>query len=481
MILFYRRSRGPIPDSPRQPLKLWDPLGAWPAASIWLWGGLAMVVSLAYVPLYVGEFSGRNNSMTDFFQDWASARNFLEGLPVYSNHRVTIPRYLGKTDLNESDLFVDVNAHPPTSIFLLVPFGALSYRDALFCWNLLSLGMFAVSLTLVWQGLRIPCSARSVFPAITVLLLCSPLLIHIHFGQITLLILLLLSAVWATDRADRAILAGALLGTAVTVKLFPAVLFLYFIMRKRWWTVASGLGAIALITLLTASVLGIHTYVKYATVVLPSMAKYRGLWFNLSLPGYWTKLFDPPREFSFVQPIMRCPFLASLSIYCTCALVLGALAWLIARARTRTELDLSFGAAITAMLLVSPITWDHYLLLLLIPLAMAWTQLPRSQGFRLLFTCIVIAFWTWPYAVFDNTIPNGLALGIAHPVHTITIGSYQCYALVALFLLQIIEVSKGLPRSSRSEGALLCGEGTPRERREGEDKQDVEKSPQDQA
>ena len=39
------------------------------------------------------------------------------------------------------------------------------------------------------------------------------------------------------------------------------------------------------------------------------------------------------------------------------------------RARTRDQRDLAFGLAVTAMLLVSPITWDYSLPLLLVPLA----------------------------------------------------------------------------------------------------------------
>jgi hypothetical protein len=144
----------------------------------------------------------------------------------------------------------------------------------------------------------------------------------------------------------------------------------------------------------------------------------------------------------FVEPITRSPFLASLLILCTCILVLGTVLWVVARARTRIELDLAFGATMTAMLLVSPITWDHYLLLLLIPLAIAWAQLPKSQYFRLLFMAMVIAFWTWPYAVFEHTIPGGIALGTAGPIHTVTVGSYQCYALVALFLFFVARDSE---------------------------------------
>jgi len=387
--------------------------------------------------------------MTDFFQEWASARNFLEGSPLYTNHRVSIPRYLGRTSLDASDLFVEVNAHPPTSILLSIPFGTLPYRPALLIWNLLSLGMLTVSIILVWHGLRIPFSTWSLFPTVTLLLLCFPLLLHIHFGQLTLLILLLLTGVWAAGRTHRGNLAGVLLGAAVTIKLFPGALFLFFVARKRWDTVAAGLVSTVSITLLTSLILGFKVYSYYIYNIIPHVAKYRGLWFNLSLPGYWTKLFDPPEEYPFIQPVARSPLLARSATLLTCTVILITLWWAVRRARTRTALDVSFGLNMTGMLLVSPVTWDHYLLLMLVPLATVWTQLSQSPGWRILFLAIVAAFWTWPYMVFDATIPGGITGGIAKPVHTLTIGSYQCYALIALFVLQVATLRR-LERESIS-------------------------------
>ena len=211
----------------------------------------------------------------------------------------------------------------------------------------------------------------------------------------------------------------------------------------------SGIASIALITLLTVSILGIDSFVTYINVVLPCVAKFRGWWYNLSLPGYWTKLFDPASEYSFIQPITRNPFLALLLSSWTCLLSLGTLAWAIARARTRTELDLSFGLTMTAMLLVSPVTWSHYLLIQVLPLAMAWTQLPPFRGFRLLLMAIVIAFWAPPYVVFDHIIAGR----IAYPFDTVTIGSYQCYALVALFFLQIVELRRSTQRQQPTLGS----------------------------
>jgi alpha-1,2-mannosyltransferase len=404
---------------------------------------------LAFVPLYYSQLIRRDDSVTDFFQDWASARNFLEGLPVYFNHRVTIPRYLGKTNLDAGDLFVEVNAHPPTSILLMVPFGALAYRDALLIWNLLSLAGFVVSLVLVWHGLRIPFSMRSVFPAIALILPCFPLLLHVRFGQITLLILLLLSGAWAADRANRGILAGVLLGAAATIKIFPAFMLLFFVITKRWKTVVTGSITVVLLTLLTGWVLGAQNYLVYADTVMPRVAKYRGIWFNVSLPGYWTKLFDPAEEYPFTEPILRSPLLARSATIISCLLVLIATFLSVRRASTERQCDLAYGLVMTAMLLVSPITWDHYLLLALVPLAVAWVNLPRCRSARLLLIAIAIAFWSWPFMVVDLTIPGGIkGGGIAGPLHTLGIGSYQCYALLALFALQIAELRRSDPANA---------------------------------
>ncbi len=436
---------------------LWDPLGVWPSARPWLWAGMAVLIGSTMVPVYVAELSRRDDPMTDFFQEWASARNYLEGLPLYTNHAVTIPRYLGKQDLNASDLFVEVNAHPPTSILLAISLGTISYRKALLVWNLLSLAMFIASLILVWHGLRIPFSTWSLFPATTLILLCIPLLLHIHFGQLTLLLLLLLTGVWAADRANQGIRAGMLLGAAVTIKLFPGTLFLFFIARKRWKTVLAGLVSIALITLLTGLVFGFGVYPYYAHQIIPRVAKYRGLWFNQSLPGYWTKLFDPPKEYRYIEPLTRSILYACSATVLTCTTVLVSVWWAVRRARTPTALDLAFGLTVTGMLLVSPITWDHYLLLTLIPLATVWIQLPESLASRALFLAIVIAFWSWPYKVFDLTISGGIVHGVAGPAHTLTIGSYQCYALIALFGLQIA----GLRRLEKTSAVGGVGRPAP--------------------
>jgi Glycosyltransferase family 87 len=414
---------------------LGDALCRWP---LWKWllgPGLTVIVASVMAPLYLTALRPPGDRIVDFFQEWASARNYLEGLPLYANHRVTIPRYLGLEISRPADLTVEVNAHPPTAVLLALPVASLRYQDAVLVWNLISLGMLAVSLTLVWRGFQVPCSLWWLFPLITALLVCTPLILQVFFAQLNLVMLVLLTGTWAANRSNRPRLAGALLGLATTIKLFPVFLFFYFIMRRQWKVFASGALTVVLVTGVTAAVFGFESYRDYYEEVLPRVEGFRANWTNASVVGFWAKLFDPPLNDWQVQPLWRSPVIARLGIAASCAAIVITLALCLRRAASQAQQDRAFGLSLTAMLLVSPIAWDHYLLLLLVPIVATLSSLPRSLAARILFATILIAFWSPPSVIHHFLIPGGKSSGVAHAIHAATILSYQCYALIALFVL----------------------------------------------
>src|SRR4051812_26868986 len=105
----------------------------------WIWALIAALTLVSQAQTILSCAWPPREFVTDFFQDWASARNYLDGLPIYTNHQVTIPRYVGPVDpICYSN---QVNAHPPTSVLLLLPVARLDYRPALLVWNLTSLAM----------------------------------------------------------------------------------------------------------------------------------------------------------------------------------------------------------------------------------------------------------------------------------------------------------------------------------------------------
>lgn len=214
---------------------------------------------------------------------------------------------------------------------------------------------------------------------------------------------------------------------------------------------AAGVASLAAITLVTVAILGTGAYWTYAERVLPDIFWYRVSWANASLWGFWSKLFDPipsqPRWFAHTIPVRQSPALFRAGTIFSCALVLAVLARA-TRPRPDESPDRAFGLAVAAMLLVTPVAWEHYFVLLLIPLAVTWVGLPPSTAYQAAFASIVAALWVDPRLIFSSIISGGLS-GTARPVHSLTILSFQTYALLGLFAFGVVMATRadeGPPR-----------------------------------
>ena len=378
----------------------------------------------------------------DFFQEWASARNWRESLPIYTPQRVTVERYLGIRWVPEgprADYFLEINAHPPTSVLLALPFGMLDYADAFVLWDVVSLAALVLTVWLVFRELGI---ARS--PWLWLLLpmsclACSPILENLYQGQLSLILLFLVTLAWVADRSGKSGWAGVMLAAATAIKLFPAFLFLYFLLRRRWRALAAGAVALVVLTGLTVVVLGPGCYVAYVHDALPEAARFRSGWANRSLPGLWSKLFDPAEMFlpGLVRPVLRSRALAVVGTAISCIGIVALLVPVVLRVQGREGLDRAFALSVVAMLLVSPLVWSHYLVLLLVPLVIFWLSLHRGGLARwgLLLGTVVLSLpprfcWWIAHPRLPASCFHGL---IASPLMTLTVLSVHFYILLALF------------------------------------------------
>jgi hypothetical protein len=419
---------------------LWDPLNAWPAVRRWVWAALALFVCWIQGPRFVQSLRPPLETGVDFFQEWASGRNYFNGCSIYTEQKSSVERYLGfpirgGEGQKQIQVYVDVNAHPPPAVLLTLPLALVPYPDAVLIWNLISLAALFVSLWLVQRQLQIPVAPWAIFPFLVLLLLCSPLRQQVSQGQLNLVLLLLLTGAWAAQRSGRSGWAGVLVGTAAAVKLFPGFLFLYFLLRRQGKALATGMLSLVLLSGLTAAVLGQETYASYFRDTLAKVMAFRSSWLNASLPGLWTKLFDPATEREHVTPLWRSAALAQTGAWLSCGLVVLLMVPQVWRARTQAETDRAFALTMIAMLLVSPLTWDHYFLLLLAPLAVIWTQLPATNLARISFLIIGVILWTEPLLLYDLWIPGGQGHRMAFPAQTLSVLSLQCYALLGLLIL----------------------------------------------
>lgn len=378
---------------------------------------------------YAERMRPKPDASPDFYQDWASARNYLNGLPVYSPHEMTMPLYLGRPQADwERDIMY--NAHPPTSVLLAIPFTRLSLPDAVLAWNLVMLAAIVGALAIAASQLP---ELRALFLPVAVLLpFCLPIYGNFQQGQLTFLLVLLITAAWALDRSGRSGLAGTLVGAAAAVKLFPAYLVVAFATRGRWRGVVAAASAFGVLTLITAAVLGIGAYLDYWRIVLPSMEKFRSYAFNLSFFGFWHKLFDPASERGWVRPLWFSPGVARYGTILSDLAITAFVAMAVRRAQTREERDVAFAMATTAMLLVSPVTWDYSLPLLLVPLAIAALGAMASRWLPALLIPVMVTFGL-PQMKVMEVLLAGDAPRIASPAFMLGVPSFSFYAILILF------------------------------------------------
>jgi len=387
-------------------------------------------------PSFLNALIPATSAPRDFFQEWASARNVWHGLPVYSPHAQTIPLYLGMP-ARPGYHFVTVNAHPPVSVLLGLPLSGFDYRIAHAIWNLISLGALLASVAIIAGTLGVACQLRT-WVLVAFLVLSGPLHTQLLYGQLNLVLLLLVTGVWWADRSGRPGWAGTLLGLATAIKFLPGLLFLYFALRRQWYALIAGIVAILVSGVLGIAVLGPEAFRAYRDSALPELYEWRAARLNCSIPGLCYKLFNPGTKGNPVVPIVQAPTVASCLSAVGAVAILGAVALSTIRARSRSDCDLAFGLAVVGMLLVSPVTWDHYFLLLLLPLALLWQRLPRTGPSRWVLLAAVTLLWLPDWRIYRvSGWLFGIPSEVASPLQTVTVLSLPFYALLGVFGLAL--------------------------------------------
>jgi len=399
-------------------------------AALWLILGICGWFLMG--PIWVAAMRPAPDNIIDFYQDWGSARNFWVGLPVYTPHSTSIPRHLGLPS-NPNISTIEYNVHPPTSVLLALPLARFDYPDAVLIWNAISLAVFLVSLVIVAAVLPVPRTLS--LPALALLPFCHPLYENFYQGQLNLVLVLLVTAIWALERSGRSTTAGLLLGAAAAIKLFPAYLAIYYVARGRIRPlVAAALSFLAL-TFATALVLGPDAFHDYATVVLPWNKDFRILGYNISIAGLWYKLFHPIQG-EMIDPLWTSLAVARWGTLLSNLAITVIVATVAHRARTLTERDLALATTVTAMLLVSPVTWDTSLPLLLVPIAVIARSAGKSQWMRAALVLILTIDWI-PQHILTELAQAGRSFTVFPWTFMLGAPSLKFYALLGIFALGI--------------------------------------------
>ncbi|GAA2378485.1 hypothetical protein Cme02nite_19160 [Catellatospora methionotrophica] len=322
--------------------------------------------------------------------------------------------------------------YPPFAALLLFPFGLLplGVTQALFTLGTVA----AVVVTTYW--LVAPLARRQGWPAWYAVAIAAPLVLVIEplretitFGQINMLliVLIMLDLLVLGPRGSK--WTGVGIGVATALKLIPGLFIVYLLVTRQWRAAFTAMGAAAGVTLLAAAIAPRASWDFWTSELWNTdrvgRLDYTG---NQSLQGLLARLVAPE------QPAKWLWLLLALA-------ALGFGMWRAARAGLAG--DAVTGLALTGLVsgLISPITWPHHLYWFVPAIV---TLLAAAQCARDGRRWGWLAFAAGTYAVCVVGVLSVVDWGVA-AAPTDTVGLFlarNAYVLLSLVLLVFLPINR---------------------------------------
>ena len=323
----------------------------------------------------------------DFLAYHAAASRVLAGQPAYD------------TSFEAAGGF-GLFYYPPTFIPLVLVFGLLPAGAATWAWIALLLGAFAVGTAVL------PVERRVRWVVVLLAGLSWPFLYAIKLGQVGPLLFLLMALGWRwIDRGPVLGVTGAL---GAAIKIQPGLILAWALLTRRWTAVATGAVVLVALAAVATLVAGVGAWTDFLALITrvsdPITTPH-----NFT-PGAVAFQLGAPREVAVL--VQYASMGAAVLAVVVTALRLGAVP--------------SYLVAVIASQLLSPILWDHYALLLLLPVA--WL-LDRGHWWAVLFVLATPVFlvgsvpsWIYPLA-FWGCLVAVTAVGARAPEKPVGVSS----------------------------------------------------------
>jgi hypothetical protein len=274
--------------------------------------------------------------------------------------------------------------YPPPFVPLVLLFGLLPAASATWAWIGALLVAFVAGVAVL------PVGSRTRWLVVLLAGLSWPFLFAIKLGQVGPVLFLLFAIGWRW--LDNAPVLGVTAALGAAIKIQPGLVLAWAVLTRRWAAVLSGavvLGALALLATLSA---GPHAWFDFLTLigrVTDPIATPHNV-----TPG--ALLYEAGVSRDVAAVVQYGTMAAALIVF-----VVTALRW---------PAVPSYLVAVIASQLLSPILWDHYAMLLLLPVA--WL-LDRGHWWAIAFVLVTpwifasaippwiypVAFWTCLAAV----------------------------------------------------------------------------------
>lgn len=312
--------------------------------------------------------------------------------------------------------------YPPVVAALFRPLAALPFDFASSLWYIFNLICLVAS---VYTLLRIMHYNRTLtIPVSFAALTLSPVFLTLLNGQITALLLLLLVLAYYLSSSPNSdfkkdVIAGMLVGIATALKLYPGLIGVFYLIHRK---IASLIAMI--ITIIIMFMIGIiageglPNTIYWLSQILPNTSQLLPHPFlspsNQSVFAVVERLFslnqvsysldNDSSIVTTIYPLYNSPQLGNFLAYLLAGVILLlSLAWPVIRLRrckSSVPLLADFALLLIAIVLVTPVVWGHYYILLL---PAVFILIKHSRNLRLLRLVLLLAgilielerYWRW--------------------------------------------------------------------------------------
>jgi hypothetical protein len=334
----------------------------------------AALVHLIYMLEYAFTRSGK-----DFWILFKGARDWARGGSLYD---------LTAVETNHVGAVFKV---PPFYGMLFTPFVFQDGLQILLYHRIINVAlMLATGLVIlrtwrvrpIWWGVAL----------VTIIFNSRPLADTVAFGQIDLMLVLLLAcALWAL-RAERDMLAGVLVALGTLFKIYPVILLAFFVLKGRWRALLGFALGMLIANGLAVAVMGWEMHRVYLFEVLPRIGGTTSWVENQTISAFLARLTDVPFEAHLFEN--RALALAGTLL----SGLLSLLACWISLRPPRSDstmFAMQYGQFLLLMVLAVPAAWMHYETLLVLVFAIVALHmreravpLPRALAFALGFALV---------------------------------------------------------------------------------------------
>ena len=266
----------------------------------------------------------------DFLAYHNAASRLLAGQPPYDMSYVIAGQF---------GLFF----YPPTFLLLTIPFGLLPAAPATLLWIEMLLVAFGVGVAVM------PVAVRTRWLIVLLAGLSWPFLYDVKLGQVGTLLFLLFAVGWRN--LDRPAILGLTGAIGAAIKIQPGLVLAWALLTRRWLAVVAGAVVLVLLAVAATLLAGPQAWADFLTI-LARVADPITTPHNCTLGAVAYQLGVPRDVAAMIQ-------------WAGSGLVVLAVVF----AALRRSAAPSYLVVVVATQMLSPILWDHYAMLLLLPVA----------------------------------------------------------------------------------------------------------------